>query len=342
MSFRPSSLARIVVAGLCVLLPAIAIAAQAQPAKSSATNQSGTCYTCHEPIKAFHATGKHKDVACASCHDGTAEHLKDASSRPVTKTDPAVCGGCHRNQFETFFRMNWDKTARAEKSRASVGIAEPRVGQADDAARLHARAQRAALARLRAVRPARGRSLLRRALRAEDRVAIPRHRRRQHRPVERARGQVPRPGPQGAEAGDSGGGQPRLPLLQDAGSHPRVGVHGRSGAEREMEPHLEGRRHGEERQPLAQLLLLPRSALDAAADRARCADPGAHASGEGHAVAQRSARRQDRRQGDGAARLHAQDRDPRPLRHQPAVRPVPRRVQLQSRHRSEDRASPSP
>ena len=39
----------------------------------------------------------------------------------------------------------------------------------------------------------------------------------------------------------------------------------------------------------------------------------------------------------GVRGLHAQDRDARPLRHQPAVRPVPRRVQLQPGHRPDDR-----
>ncbi len=36
--------------------------------------------------------------------------------------------------------------------------------------------------------------------------------------------------------------QPGVPVLQDAGPHPRVGVHGRPGAAGEMEPHVEGRR----------------------------------------------------------------------------------------------------
>ena len=74
-----------------------------------------------------------------------------------------------------------------------------------------------------------------------------------------------------------------------------------------------------------------------AAHRARRPDPGAHAAGEGHPVAQGCARREDRRQGTRRARPHAQDRAARPLRHQAAVRPVPRRVQLQPRHRSDDR-----
>ena len=54
-------------------------------------------------------------------------------------------------------------------------------------------------------------------------------------------------------------------------------------------------------------------------------------------MAQGCARRQDRGQGPRRARLHPQDRHAVALRHQPAVRPVPRRVQLQPGHRPDDR-----
>jgi nitrite reductase (cytochrome c-552) len=87
-------------------------------AKRVAGDASG-CYGCHAPIREFHADGKHKSVGCASCHDGIEAHLANVRSRPVTKTDPAVCGTCHQNQYRTMYSMNYEKTARRSKSLAT-------------------------------------------------------------------------------------------------------------------------------------------------------------------------------------------------------------------------------
>ncbi|MEK7437902.1 MAG: multiheme c-type cytochrome, partial [Pseudomonadota bacterium] len=91
--------------------------ANTKPTKATRFDAS-TCYGCHAPIKAFHADGKHKSVGCNSCHDGIEKHLADAKTRPATKVDPAACGSCHKNQFETMYKMNWAKNARSEKSQA--------------------------------------------------------------------------------------------------------------------------------------------------------------------------------------------------------------------------------
>ena len=100
-------------------LPGLALAqapgkapAKARPAAAAA----GTCYGCHAPIKEFHSSGKHAALGCAACHDGTDKHLGDPSARPTTKTDPKVCGNCHRNQYESFAQVNMHKPARSEKS----------------------------------------------------------------------------------------------------------------------------------------------------------------------------------------------------------------------------------
>jgi len=77
------------------------------------------CLACHQPIKAFHDEGKHKGVACSSCHQGLDNHLANASTRPRTVTDPAACGTCHQLQFQSMYTMNWEKTARKEKSLAT-------------------------------------------------------------------------------------------------------------------------------------------------------------------------------------------------------------------------------
>jgi len=89
--------------------------AKAKPGKAPAVD-TAVCYGCHAPIKEFHADGKHKKVSCSNCHDGIDMHLADSKSRPVTKTEPAACGACHKNQFESLYTMNWNKPARSEKS----------------------------------------------------------------------------------------------------------------------------------------------------------------------------------------------------------------------------------
>jgi formate-dependent nitrite reductase cytochrome c552 subunit len=103
--------------------PSIAQAPKVAAAKPAAVKtaafDASPCLGCHQPIKAFHDSGKHKGLACSACHDGTDAHLKDIKARPVTRTDPAVCGACHKNQFDTLYTMNWDKQARSEKSLAT-------------------------------------------------------------------------------------------------------------------------------------------------------------------------------------------------------------------------------
>jgi nitrite reductase (cytochrome c-552) len=125
------SLARLACATALVALALGTHSALAQAAKAAAAKpkpavtvrtaaiDAGPCLDCHQPIKAFHDSGKHKGLGCADCHDGNADHLKDNKVRPTTKTDPAVCGACHKNQFDTMYTMNWDKLARSEKSLAT-------------------------------------------------------------------------------------------------------------------------------------------------------------------------------------------------------------------------------
>ena len=107
--------------------PGIALAqAPAKPPAKSETKAApkpagkqvlvGGCYGCHTPIKEFHAGSKHAGVHCANCHDGLDKHASDPSARPTTRTDPKVCGGCHKNQYESFTQVNMHKPARSEKS----------------------------------------------------------------------------------------------------------------------------------------------------------------------------------------------------------------------------------
>lgn len=74
------------------------------------------CYMCHDQIKEFHSKGKHKDVQCSACHEGLSEHLANSSKKPDTRMDHAVCGGCHKEQFESFTAFNADSRPKVEKA----------------------------------------------------------------------------------------------------------------------------------------------------------------------------------------------------------------------------------
>ncbi|HJW51852.1 MAG TPA: hypothetical protein VJ501_07565, partial [Burkholderiaceae bacterium] len=103
--------------------PAVAKSAPAaaKPAKFDASG----CFGCHAPIQAFHDSGKHKGLACSACHSGIENHLGNPASRPVTSTDPATCGACHNNQFNTAYQMDWQRTARFEKKQATGPSPDP-------------------------------------------------------------------------------------------------------------------------------------------------------------------------------------------------------------------------
>ncbi len=94
------------------------------PAGKTAFNASA-CYGCHGAIKDLHGAGKHKALGCSACHDGTAEHLANASTRPTTKTDLANCGTCHQNQYKTYAQMNWNRTGRFEKKQYGGPAPDP-------------------------------------------------------------------------------------------------------------------------------------------------------------------------------------------------------------------------
>jgi hypothetical protein len=120
------ALAGFAIAALAAFAPSVL--AQTQPAKTAAAKPAASkalpadaaaCLGCHQPVKAFYDSGKHKGASCTTCHSGTEAHLKDIKARPVTTTDPAVCGGCHQNQYTSLYTMNFEKSARKSKSLAT-------------------------------------------------------------------------------------------------------------------------------------------------------------------------------------------------------------------------------
>lgn len=76
-----------------------------------------TCYGCHSQIKDFHSKGKHANVNCVNCHKGLEKHLKEGpTSKPVTSMDHAICGKCHKEQYESFIAVEFKSKPKVEKA----------------------------------------------------------------------------------------------------------------------------------------------------------------------------------------------------------------------------------
>lgn len=87
------------------------------PMASTAAKDDGreACYGCHEEVKGLKEGSKHAMLACTVCHDKLKEHLDNYESKPVTMIDQALCGKCHKDQYDSFYHMNYDAEARKEK-----------------------------------------------------------------------------------------------------------------------------------------------------------------------------------------------------------------------------------
>ena len=90
-------------------------AAKAKPVKI-ANDGRAKCYECHDEVKALKEGSKHAKLACTVCHDKLAAHMDDPEkNKPVTIIDQALCGKCHKSQYESFYKVNYDGGARKEK-----------------------------------------------------------------------------------------------------------------------------------------------------------------------------------------------------------------------------------
>jgi len=112
----------VVCAGLGALLALPSVAAKTAPAGKGkqdakvANDGRAQCYECHDEVKALKEGSKHAKLACSTCHDKMDAHMKDPEkNKPVTIIDQALCGKCHKNQYESFFNVNYDGGARKEK-----------------------------------------------------------------------------------------------------------------------------------------------------------------------------------------------------------------------------------
>ena len=114
------AVAAAIIGALAVLsLPGLTTAAKSKPAaKAPKTANDGraTCYECHDEVKSLKEGSKHAALSCKTCHDKLDAHISDPEkNKPVTVIDQALCGKCHKNQYESFFNVNYDGGARKEK-----------------------------------------------------------------------------------------------------------------------------------------------------------------------------------------------------------------------------------
>ena len=76
-----------------------------------------TCYSCHSEIKELHSTGKHKNLNCGVCHANFGKHLENPmENKPLTRFEHAVCGQCHKDQYESFVSVNLASPPKIEKA----------------------------------------------------------------------------------------------------------------------------------------------------------------------------------------------------------------------------------
>jgi len=100
---------------LLLSLPAITTAVN-KPATKVANDGRATCYECHDQIKAMKEGSKHAKLSCKSCHDKLDAHISDPEkNKPVTLIDQALCGKCHKEQYESFYKTSYEAAARKEK-----------------------------------------------------------------------------------------------------------------------------------------------------------------------------------------------------------------------------------
>ena len=109
-----------IAAGVLLLPLALGFRTLAPQGKKAAAAKTmvgrAACYECHDEIKGMKEGSKHAKLACETCHDGLARHIETAGAeKPVTKIDSAICGSCHKNQYDSFWAVNPEGGARKEK-----------------------------------------------------------------------------------------------------------------------------------------------------------------------------------------------------------------------------------
>jgi len=102
-------------AALALAVPEFSVAAKRKPAAAVKNDGRAECYACHDEVKALKEGSKHAKLACTVCHQKLKEHLADSETRPVTIIDQALCGKCHKDQYDSFYEVNYEAADRKEK-----------------------------------------------------------------------------------------------------------------------------------------------------------------------------------------------------------------------------------
>ena len=100
---------------LALLIPPFSSAEKAKPQNKSTKDNRDRCYACHNQIKSLKEGSRHASLACGTCHSDTDKHLSGFQNKPVTALDPAICGKCHNNQYQSLNRVDYHSQARKEK-----------------------------------------------------------------------------------------------------------------------------------------------------------------------------------------------------------------------------------
>jgi formate-dependent nitrite reductase cytochrome c552 subunit len=96
-------------------IPALTTAAKNNPLKI-ADDGRAKCYECHDEIKGMKESSKHAKLTCKTCHENLAKHMESMGEvKPVTLINAAICGNCHKDQYESFYKVNHEAAARKEK-----------------------------------------------------------------------------------------------------------------------------------------------------------------------------------------------------------------------------------
>lgn len=98
-------------------LPVFSSAAKEKPAPKMINDGRAKCYECHGEVKALKEGSKHAKLACGSCHGKLKEHLADYEKvKPTTDLELSLCGKCHKEQYASFYQVNYENPWKKEKS----------------------------------------------------------------------------------------------------------------------------------------------------------------------------------------------------------------------------------
>lgn len=104
------------------MVAALALVAGCRPAKPPGAPSTDTsavgkeCAGCHQDMVGKVQANRHAANDCTTCHTPGDHPKNPLAVKPVTNFDPQICGSCHRDQYDTFFKVSYQSPARMEKA----------------------------------------------------------------------------------------------------------------------------------------------------------------------------------------------------------------------------------